>query len=59
MHKMGRVSEIGDSASLAEAILGVLDDADNLKCDLTALAGQYDPNAIATEYEKLFARLMK
>ena len=59
MHKMGRVSEIGSPASLAEAIIGVLDDADNLKCDLSALASQYDPDSIAAEYEKLFAQLMK
>jgi len=59
MHKMGRVSEIGDPISLAEAIIGVLDDADRLKCDLSTLASQYDPDSIAAEYEKLFARLMK
>ena len=59
MHKMGRVSQIGDSANLAEAIVGVLDEASSLKCDIPALASQYDPDAIAAEYEKLFERLMK
>ena len=59
MHKMGRVSEIGDSASLAEAILAVLDDAESFKCDLSALARLYDPDSIAAEYEQLFAKLME
>ena len=59
MHGMGRVSEIGDPASLAKAILGVLDDADSHKCDLSALASQYDPDSIAAEYEKLFVKLIE
>ncbi len=59
MHGMGRVSEIGDSASLAEAIIGVLDEADKYKGDPSELARQYDPDIVAAEYEKLFARLMK
>jgi glycosyltransferase involved in cell wall biosynthesis len=59
MHGMGRVSEIGDSASLAEAIVGVLDVADKYNGDPSELARQYDPDSVAAEYEKLFARLMK
>jgi len=59
MHKMGRVSEIGDSASLAEAIIGVLDEADKYKGDPSELARQYDPDSVAAEYEKLFERLKK
>ena len=59
MHKMGRVSEIGNPASLAEAILGVLDDAEKFKKDLSEIACQYNPDSIAAEYEKLFASLMK
>ena len=59
MHKMGRVSEIGDPASLAEAIIGVLDEADSRKHELSALASQYDPDSVAVEYEKLFEKLME
>jgi glycosyltransferase involved in cell wall biosynthesis len=58
MHDMGRVSEIGDSASLAGAILEVLDDAEKYKGAPSELARQYDPDSVAAEYEKLFARLM-
>jgi glycosyltransferase involved in cell wall biosynthesis len=59
MHGMGRVSEIGDSASLAEAIIGVLDEVDKYKGNPSELARQYEPDSVAAEYEKLFARLMK
>ena len=59
MHGMGCVSEIGDSASLAGAILEVLNEADKFKGDPSEIARQYDPDTIAAEYEKLFARLMK
>jgi glycosyltransferase involved in cell wall biosynthesis len=59
MHGMGRVSEIGDSASLAGAILEVLDEASKFKGNPAEIARQYDPDTIAAEYEKLFERLMK
>jgi len=59
MHGMGRVAEIGDSATLAGAILEVLDDADKFKGNPSEIARQYDPDTIAVEYEKLFERLMK
>jgi hypothetical protein len=59
MHGMGRVSAIGDPASLAGAIIGVLDEANKYKLDPSEIARQYDPDSVATEYEKLFARLMK
>jgi glycosyltransferase involved in cell wall biosynthesis len=59
MHGMGCVSEIGDSASLAEAILEVLNEAEKFKGNPTEIARQYDPDTIAAEYEKLFERLMK
>ena len=58
MHGMGRVAEIGDAASLAEAILEILDDADKFKGNPSEIARQYDPDTIAAEYEKLFERLM-
>jgi len=59
MHGMGRVSEIGDPASLAEAIIEVLDEAEKYKKDPSEIRRQYDPDSVAAEYEKLFARLMK
>jgi glycosyltransferase involved in cell wall biosynthesis len=59
MHGMGRVSKIGDSASLAESILGVLDDADQYRGDIEAIRKSYDPDSVAQEYENLFQRLMK
>ncbi len=59
MHGMGRVSTIGDSASLAESILGVLDEPQKYRGDIEAIKKAYDPDSIAQEYEKLFERLMK
>lgn len=61
MHGMGKVSQIGDSASLAESILGVLDDPQCFayRGDIEAIKKSYDPDSIAQEYEKLFQRLMK
>ncbi len=57
MHGMGRVSQIGDAASLAEAILEVLDHAEKYRGDVSAIKQAYDPDSIAAEYEKLFAKL--
>ena len=59
MHGMGLVSKIGDSASLAESILGVLDDPQKYRGDMEAIKKSYDPDSIAQEYEKLFKSLMK
>ena len=59
MHSMGVVSQIGDSASLAESILSVLNDPLKYRGDIEAIKKSYDPGSIAQEYEKLFARLMK
>jgi glycosyltransferase involved in cell wall biosynthesis len=59
MHAMGLVSRIGDPVSLAESILGVLDDPQKGQGDLDAIKKSYDPDSIAQEYEKLFQRLMK
>jgi len=59
MHGMGVISQIGDSASLAESILSVLDDPQKYQGDIEAIKKAYDPDSIAQEYEKLFQRLMK
>ena len=58
MHGMGRVSKIGDSASLAGAILDVLNEPKKYKGDIESINRSYDPDSIAQEYEKLFERLM-
>jgi glycosyltransferase involved in cell wall biosynthesis len=58
MHGMGLVSQIGDPASLAESILGVLDDPQKYRGDIESIKKSYDPDSIAQEYEKLFQRLM-
>ena len=59
LHGMGRVSQIGDSDSLAESILSVLDEAGKYRGDIESIKKSYDPDSIAQEYEKLFERLMK
>ncbi len=59
MHGMGRVSQIGDSASLAESILGVLNEADQYRGDVEAIKKSYNPDSVAQEYEKLFEKLMR
>ena len=59
MHGAGRVSRIGDSADLAEAILGVLDEPQKYRADVASIKKSYDPDSVAAEYEKLFERLKK
>jgi len=59
MHGAGRIARIGDSADLAEAILGVLNEPQKYRADVTSIKKSYDPDSIAAEYEKLFERLMK
>jgi glycosyltransferase involved in cell wall biosynthesis len=59
MHGMGRVAEIGDSVSLAESILEVLDDPRKFRGDIEAIKKTYDPDSVAQAYEKLFSKLMK
>lgn len=59
MHNMGIVSEIGNSESLAKAIIEVLDNKEKYRGDIPAIKTAYDPDSIAQEYEKLFSKLMK
>jgi len=58
MHGMGRVAKIGDSTDLGDAILEVLDDPQKFKGDIEAIKKAYNPDSVAQEYEKLFAKLM-
>ena len=58
MHGMGRVAKIGDSADLAACILEVLNEPNKFRGDIESVKKAYDPDSIAAEYEKLFAKLM-
>ncbi len=59
MHGMGKVAKIGDSVSLAESIIEVLNEPHKFKGDVETIKKTYNPDSIAQEYEKLFERLMK
>ena len=59
MHGTGCVSKIGNSDSLAESVLEVLNEPDKFRGDIESLKKTYDPDTVVTEYEKLFERLMK
>ncbi len=59
MHGMGVVSQIGDSQSLANAILEVLDHPQKYRGDLDAIRAAYAPDAAAKRYEELFESLMR
>ena len=58
MHGMGRVARIGDAADLAESILTVLNEPQKFKGDIESIKKSYNPDSVAQEYEKLFAKLM-
>jgi glycosyltransferase involved in cell wall biosynthesis len=59
MTGMGKVAPIGDSAKLAESILEILGEPAHYRRDPAEIARSYDPDSVAAEYEKLFARLKK
>ena len=59
LYGMGRVAKIGDSVDLAESILEVLNEPDKFKGDIETIRKSYDPDSVATEYEKLFEKLIK
>src|SRR5512145_911622 len=58
MHGMGRVARIGDPEDLAACLLEILDEPEKYRKDAAAIRKVYDPDSIATEYEKLFKWLM-
>jgi len=57
MHSMGEVAAIGNANDLARGLLAVLSEPQKYRCDINKLAELYDPDAVAAEYEKLFAKL--
>jgi glycosyltransferase involved in cell wall biosynthesis len=57
MTGMGKVVPIGDSAALAEAVLEVLAEPKKYQRDPAEIARPYDPEHVAEEYERLFAKL--
>lgn len=59
MTGMGKVAPIGDAPKLAESILEILGDPAKYRRDPAEIARPYDPDSVAVEYEKLFARLKK
>lgn len=56
-HQMGKIAEIGDASSLAEAILSTLENRMKLVPDIPGIQREYDPDRIAVEYEKLFTEI--
>ncbi len=58
MHSMGKVVPIGDSSALVAALLEIFAEKEKYRCDMAALALQYDPNTVAAEYEELFEQLL-
>jgi glycosyltransferase involved in cell wall biosynthesis len=59
MHGMGRVSDVGNAESLAQAILAVLDQPQAYRGDSETIRKLYDPDVIAQEYERLFESLKR
>lgn len=59
MTGMGLVTPIGDSNALSDSILQILADPQKFRRDPAEIARSYDPDSVAAEYEKLFARLGK
>ncbi len=59
MTGMGEIAEVGDAASLAQAILKVLDHPAAYRGDPQAVARQFAPQRTAQAYEALFQRLRR
>jgi glycosyltransferase involved in cell wall biosynthesis len=57
MTGMGKVTPIGDARALAQAVLEILADPQKFRRDPAEIARTYDPDSVAAEYEKLFAKL--
>jgi hypothetical protein len=58
MHGMGKVTKVGDSFALADALLDIFAEKPRFLCDTEELKHLYDPDTVAGEYEILFRKLM-
>lgn len=54
---MGKLFEIANADSLAEALIEVLDDPDKFRGDVPGITKRYSPETIAEEYEAYFRKL--
>ncbi|HEX9029324.1 MAG TPA: glycosyltransferase family 4 protein [Anaerolineales bacterium] len=57
LHGMGRIVPIGDAAGLAEGVLEVLAHPQDYCGNPDEIARRYEPDAVAAEYETLFAEI--
>jgi glycosyltransferase involved in cell wall biosynthesis len=58
MTGMGQVTPIGDAEALAQALLEILAEPEKYRRNPAEIARAYEPDSVAAEYEKLFAKLM-
>ena len=58
MTGMGEVVPIGDSSSLAQALISIFTNPAQYRRDPVEIARPYIPDSVAVEYEKLFERLL-
>ncbi|NLF52042.1 MAG: glycosyltransferase family 4 protein [Leptolinea sp.] len=56
-HAMGRIAEIGEIDSLANAIIDVIHNRKTMVPDLQKILQEYDPDRIAACYEDLFTEI--
>lgn len=59
VHGMGKVTPIGDSKALAEALLSIFSEPECYRKDSAPIRERYCPDTIAQQYEQLFAELEK
>jgi glycosyltransferase involved in cell wall biosynthesis len=53
-HKMGKVIPIGDADALAQAVIDIWKNSNNLKANPDLLREQYSPDSISIQFEALF-----
>jgi glycosyltransferase involved in cell wall biosynthesis len=58
MTGMGKVTPIGDSAELAQALIDIFAEPAKYRRDPAVIARSYDPDWVAGEYEKMFEKLI-
>lgn len=58
-HKMGKIIPIGDSDSLAQAVMDICNHPGDYKIDTQLIAKQYAPDKVAEQYERLFQKIQE